>query len=110
MQNKTILGEPLPAVNDPSLGSTISRTETANCPGCGRAISYGLHELPLTIECAQCKTCFDVGVVTTQQDGPEFNADSAGDDYVPQHSQFSKNLAIVAIPLLLLAVVGGIGL
>src|SRR5262249_19512743 len=33
---------------------------SVNCPGCGRTILFFSHELPLTIECVQCKTCFAV--------------------------------------------------
>lgn len=58
-QNKTILGQNLPSESSSTTGQQNGEG-TANCPGCGRTISFQLHELPLTIECAQCKTVFNV--------------------------------------------------
>ncbi len=65
-QNKTVLGKPCAPVADslsvqqpePAVDLLPAAERTANCPGCGRSIPYHLHELPLDIECAVCKTCF----------------------------------------------------
>jgi hypothetical protein len=55
VQNKTMLGEPVPApvTSSPSAGTII-----VTCPGCGRAIPLEPHELSLTIECARCNIRF----------------------------------------------------
>jgi len=57
-QNKTVLANSLPPANQqaPDTEGDLS----AACPGCGRVIRFHSHELPLTIECIQCKTCFAV--------------------------------------------------
>src|SRR5262249_11993522 len=53
-QSKTLLGQTVP----PAAATSQAKGLAVNCPGCGRSIPFGLHELPLNIECAVCKACF----------------------------------------------------
>jgi hypothetical protein len=66
VENQTVLGQVLPPPTDdvPEESADVPQLAddslTVCCPGCGRAIPVQAHELPLTIECAQCKACFMV--------------------------------------------------
>jgi hypothetical protein len=58
-QSKTVLANSLPP-EPPATQAAPQGDLSVNCPGCGRTILFFSHELPLTIECVQCKTCFAV--------------------------------------------------
>jgi hypothetical protein len=58
-QNKTVLANSLPPAA-PETQAAPQGDLSVNCPGCGRTILFFSHELPLTIECVQCKACFAV--------------------------------------------------
>src|SRR5437868_4782731 len=53
---------------------------TVNCPHCGRAIPFELHELDMVIECARCDGRFTPGggpVVATPPPEPEHSCDES---------------------------------
>jgi DNA-directed RNA polymerase subunit RPC12/RpoP len=68
VQNRTVLGEPLPALASsppapapgprPTDATPPPRQVRANCPGCGREIRLAVGELGTLIECARCGTRF----------------------------------------------------
>jgi hypothetical protein len=68
VQNRTVLGEPLPALAPappapapgarPPDATPLPRQVRANCPGCGREIPLAAGELGALIECARCGTRF----------------------------------------------------
>jgi hypothetical protein len=69
---------PPPLQSTPEHSAQVEQL-SANCPGCGRSSPFQLHELPLDLVCAQCKTNFLVasppqgnGLTAIQDKAPSF--------------------------------------
>jgi hypothetical protein len=102
LSGKTVLGRPIPdpAPHSPSapVAQPAAQVVNATCPGCGRSIPLGAHELSLTIECAVCNTQF----MPARPSAPAARVMEPGQVYQPAVS--SGRRAGCVVPLLLLVV------